>query len=545
MNNAELSFYLIVAITSMAICMAIIPVMMRLAPYIGMVDCPDERKVHTAAVPRSGGVGIVIGILIPLIIWLDYSSFSVSLITGCTILLVFGAWDDARNIRPIFKFIGQFLAAIFVVYYGEIYIIHLPFFSYIDLPEYFGKPLTVVAIVGMVNALNLSDGLDGLAGGEALISLAAITYLAYQFEGTVAILLAAATIGGIFGFLRFNSHPARIFMGDSGSQTLGFVLAVLAVYLTQQVNSLVSPVVALLLLGLPVIDSVVVFFLRARRGDSLVVAAKDHLHHRLLALGFYHYESVVIIYSIQIILIFSAALFPYESDLLLFSIYMGVCLLVFSVITIAERRMWNAHGGGGNAAVFLSSVLKNNQTLKVIPYQVLVSGLSLFVVSVAIMSTDVPVDLGASALVLCLLLFGAITINWLGHILYRLLMFVTIGFSVYLLSTYPPPWLLEQVSLVYLFFLIITISSFITVRVATIDQFQITPLDYLVVIMAIIVSVAPGIEHGASSVVWMVVQIIILFYACELVIQNMTSHFNRFTGSVALALALIAYRGLI
>ena len=202
--------------------------------------------------------------------------------------------------RPVFKFIGQLLAAIIVVYYGEIYVHHFPFLGTEELPEYIGQPFTVVAIVGMVNALNLSDGLDGLAGGEALISLAAIAYLAYQFDGAIAIAVAAATIGGIFGFLRFNSHPARIFMGDAGSQTLGFVLAVLAVYLTQQVNSLVSPVVALLLLGLPIIDSIVVFYLRARRGDSLVVAAKDHLHHRLLALGFYHYESVMIIYSIQV-----------------------------------------------------------------------------------------------------------------------------------------------------------------------------------------------------------------------------------------------------
>ena len=302
MNTDELSFYFLLAIMSMAICMAIIPVMMRVSPYIGMVDNPDQRKVHTAVIPRSGGVGIVVGILIPLIIWLDFSRFIISFIIGCLVLLLFGAWDDARPMRPVFKFIGQLLAAIIVVYYGEIYVHHFPFLDTEALPAYIGQPFTVVAIVGMVNALNLSDGLDGLAGGEALISLAAIAYLAYQFEGATAIAVAAATIGGIFGFLRFNSHPARIFMGDAGSQTLGFVLAVLAVYLTQLVNSVVSPVVALLLLGLPIIDSLVVFYLRARRGDSLVVAAKDHLHHRLLARGFYHYESVMIIYSIQIIL---------------------------------------------------------------------------------------------------------------------------------------------------------------------------------------------------------------------------------------------------
>ena len=123
-------------------------------------------------------------------------------------------------------------------------------------------------------------------------------------------------------------------------------------------------------------------------------------------------------------------------------------------------------------------------------------------------------------------------------------MFVTIGFSVYLLSTYPPVWLLEQISLIYIFFVAITVLSFITMRITVKDKFQITPLDYLVVIMAVIVGIAPGIEHGASSMIWIVVQMIILFYACELVIQNMKSPLNSFTGAAGLALALIAYRGL-
>jgi len=545
MNPDELSFYLLMAIMSMAICMVIIPVMMRAAPYIGMVDSPDGRKVHTAAIPRSGGIGIVIGILIPLFVWLDSSFFSTSLIIGCLILLLFGAWDDARNIRPVFKFAGQLLAAITVVYYGDIYVHHFPFLGTNELPAYIGQPFTVIAIVGMVNALNLSDGLDGLAGGEALISLSAIVYLAYLFEGGVAMTIAAATIGGIFGFLRFNSHPARIFMGDAGSQTLGFVLAVLAVYLTQQVNPVVSPVVALLILGLPIVDSLVVFYLRARRGDSLVVAAKDHLHHRLLALGFYHYESVMIIYSIQIILIVSAALLPYESDLLLTAIYLGLCVLVFSVLTSIERSRWKAHGDEASATLFLSDVLKKYENLAIIPYRVLKAGMSLFIVAAAVMSNDVPIDLGASSLVLLVLLLATISFSWFGDGLYRLLMFVTIGFSVYLLSTYPPSWLLEQISLVYIFFVMITMISFITIRITIKDQFQITPLDYLVIIMAVIVGVAPGIEHGASSMIWMVVQIIILFYACELIIQNMKSQFNSLTGAAGLALALIAFRGLV
>lgn len=542
MNPDELNFYFFIAIMSMAICMAVIPLMMRVAPYIGMVDHPDQRKVHMTAIPKSGGIGIVVGLLIPLLIWLDSSRFSTSLIIGCSTMLIFGAWDDVINMRPLFKFVGQVIAAIIVVYYGDVYVFHFPFLGFEELPEYIGKPFTVFAIVGMVNALNLSDGLDGLAGGEALISLTAIAFLAYQFDGAVVISVAAATIGGILGFLRFNSHPARIFMGDAGSQTLGFVLAVMAVYLTQEVNPLVSPAVALLLLGLPIIDSIVVFYLRARRGDKLVVAAKDHLHHRLLALGFYHYESVMIIYSLQLILVVSAILLPYESDILLISIFLGIGLLVFSIQTFSENIGWRAHGNVSASAGFLFDILKKHDYLTIIFYRVLEGGLSLFVVSAAVMSIDVPIDFGLSSLIL---LIAVITSKWFGDILYRLIMFVTIGFSVYLLSTYPPEWLLEKISLVYLFFIIITVVSFIAVRITVKDQFQITPLDYLVVIMAVIASMVPGIEHGASSMVWMVVQMIILFYACELVIQNMKSRLNSFTGAAGLALVLIAFRGLV
>ena len=546
MEPIELSFYMLIAIVSMAICMAITPIMMRIAPIIGMLDKPDGRKVHTAPIPRSGGVGIVVGMLVSLFLWLELDQFISSLLIGCSLLLFFGAWDDSKNIRPAFKFFGQLMAAITVVYYGDIYVFHFPFMGIEELPQYIGKPFTVIAIIGMINALNLSDGLDGLAGGEALISLSAVAFLSYLYDATTALAVAAATIGGIFGFLRFNSYPARIFMGDAGSQTLGFVLGVLVVYLSQQVNPAISPVTALLLLGLPVVDSVVVFYLRAKRGDSLVVAAKDHLHHRLLGLNFYHYESVIIIYSIQILFVVAAVLLPYESDLLLMSLYIGLFLLVFSIIAFAERSSWSVHNSTiANKPILRSSLLEKYEHLANIPYRVLEAGISLFIVASAITSNMIPVDLGVSSLVLFLLLLVIVITDRFEIYLYRLVMFITIGFSVYLLSTYPPVWLLEQISLVYIFFVTMTLASFIVARIAISDKFQITPLDYLVILMSIFIGMVPGIDHGASSIIWMVIQIIILFYACELTIhQNIGKRLNGLTGSVLLALALISLRGL-
>jgi len=537
------SFYLFIAISSMAICLAITPIMMRIAPIIGMLDKPDNRKVHTAAVPRSGGVGIVVGILVPLFLWLELDRLITSFLIGCSVLLFFGVWDDSRNIRPALKFFGQLVAAITVVYYGGVYVFHFPFMGLDALPQYIGKPFTVIAIVGMINALNLSDGLDGLAGGEALISLVAIAFLSYLYDAAVALAVAAVTIGGIFGFLRFNSYPARIFMGDTGSQALGFVLAVLVVYLSQQVNPVISPVSTLFLLGLPVVDSIMVFYLRAKRGDSLVVAAKDHLHHRLLKLNFHHYESVIIIYSIQILFVVGAILLPYENDFLLMGLYFGICVLIFSITTFAERISWRAHNT--EIPVFLSSVLEKYEYLAIIPYRVLEAGMMLFIIAAAITSNNIPVDLGVSSFVLFLLLVVMVVTNRSGIYLYRLVMFVTLGFSVYLLSTYPPTWLLDQISLVYIFFGVLSLAAFVAVRINNEDNFQISPLDYLVVMVAVIVGMAPGIDHGSSSIIWMAIQIIVLFYTCELTIhQNIGQRFNGLTGSVLLALALFAFRGL-
>ena len=298
MIEETLGLYLLIVILAMAISMAIIPLMMRIAPVIGMIDTPDSRKVHSIPIPRVGGLGIVIGAIIPMFIWLPFPNLTIAIFIGATVLLVFGTWDDIAELGHYVKFVGQFAAAGIVVYYGDLYVSYFPMYGYETIPESIGRPFTLIAIVGMINAINHSDGLDGLAGGESLISIGVITYLAYIFSSDVMLVISAATIGGIFGFLRFNSHPARVFLGDGGSQFLGFILAVLVVILTQQVNTVLSPSIAILLLGLPVVDILAVFFLRAKHKMNLFKATRNHVHHRLLDIGFLHYESVMFIYNV-------------------------------------------------------------------------------------------------------------------------------------------------------------------------------------------------------------------------------------------------------
>ncbi len=545
MSDSNLGTYLLIAMMAMALSMAIIPLMMRLAPKVGMIDEPDPRKVHTAPIPRVGGLGIVIGALVPMIVWLPLTDLSISIFLSSSILLVFGTWDDVTELGHYVKFVGQIAAACLVVYYGDLYVSHFPMYSYEAIPESIGRPFTVVAIVGMINAINHSDGLDGLAGGESLISLSVIAYLAFIFNSNLMLVIAAATIGGIFGFLRFNSHPARVFMGDAGSQFLGFVLAVLVVMLTQQVNSVLSPAIAILLLGLPVVDILAVFFLRAKHKMNLFKATRNHIHHRLLDIGFLHYESVMFIYTVQFVLVISAIFLMYENDLMVLLFYLAICSSVFIFLTVSERHGFKVHKENNGSRDLFSIALARYPRISDVPVKAIESGLSLFIISSALVVYDVPVDFAVSSLVLLALLIFVLLTGVFGYQLYRLILFVTIGFSVYLLTTYPVDWLSNQIDLVFVYFIVMGVVGFVAIKTHSSGEFKITPLDYLVIAIALLIEFLPGENQFRESIIWMIVQMIILFYVGELLIQNMTSRFNRFTGSVMLALGLIAYRGLV
>ncbi len=544
MMNNNLGMYLLIAMMAMAVSMAIIPLMIRLAPALGMIDAPDPRKVHTTPIPRVGGLGIVLGALIPMLVWLPFSNLTISIFLGAAILLVFGTWDDIVELGHYVKFAGQFIAAGIVVYYGDLYVSYFPLNNYETIPEYIGKPFTVIAIVGMINAINHSDGLDGLAGGESLISLGVIAYLAFVFDSELMLVISAATIGGIFGFLRFNSHPARVFMGDGGSQFLGFILAVLVLMLTQQVNTTLSPALPVLLLGLPIVDILAVFFLRAKHKMNLFKATRNHIHHRLLDIGFLHYESVMFIYTVQFILVISAIALMYEKDINVLTFYLFICSSVFVFLTLAERYGFKMHKGSNASRDIITVAMEKYPRMRLVPEKAIETGLSLFIISSALLVYDVPVDFAVSSLVLLVLLSFNLITGFLSNHIYRLVLFVTIGFSVYLLTTYPVDWLSKQYYVVFVYFIVMGILGFITLKTLSKKEFNITPLDYLVIAIALFIEILPGENESRENIIWMIVQIIILFYVCELLIQNMRNRLNRFTASVALALALIAYRGL-
>ena len=532
---------LLTFLTAMALSMAIIPVMMRLAPRLGMVDEPDPRKVHAVPIPRVGGVGIVLGALVAVVLWVPLDQHLRAWLFGSLVLLGFGVWDDAAELGHYVKFIGQFIAAIAVVYWGDVVVWLWPFTDMEPLPAAVAKPLTVIAIVGMINAINHSDGLDGLAGGESLISLTAIAWLAWQAEGMAVTLVALATIGGVFGFLRYNSHPAQVFMGDGGSQFLGFTLAVLVILLTQEVNPALSPSVAALLLGLPIVDILAVFAQRVYHGMNWFRATKNHIHHRLLELGFHHYEAVTLIYGVQFVLVVTAVLIPYESDGLLLGIYLAITLGMLAVVYGLRARGWKAHEADrpGPLARLLDRLRVSRRFEKAL-YQILQWLLVFYLLASVVSVPSVPVDLAWMGLGIFLLFAIRMALGYRVWFLYlRLLVFLSMALVVYLVGNQPPEGIPPEV--IKGFIGVLALIVMVAARYAHKDVFGITPLDYLVVMILIVMAVIPG----AGTAAWLITEMIVLFYASEITIRNMERRWNPFTSSVLAALGIVAVRGLL
>jgi len=512
-----------------------------------MLDKPAARKVHAVPIHRVGGVGIVLGALLPIILLLPLDHSLQAYVFGALVLFGFGVKDDCREQGHYVKFIGQFIAVIAVVYYGDVFVTHLPFMGGEPVSGSTGRLFTVFAMVGMINAINHSDGLDGLAGGESMLSLGGIVYLSYLAGGTTVTMMALATIGGLFGFMRFNTHPARIFMGDGGSQYLGYTLGFLAVLLTQQVNPALSPALPALLLGLPVADIIAVFAQRIYHRMNWFRATKNHIHHRLLDLGFQHYESVVVVYSVQALLVFCAVLMPYESDALILAIYAVVVAAVFSFLFAAERSGWRIRKEDEKASLegFLHSA-RHSPRLLSMAYGLVFAGISMFMVAGAFIATSIPRDLTLAATALFVLLLVRLLAGFQLPLLpLRLLVYVAIVFIVYLTNTYQPAYLTGTDPFTYAFFGVFLTGIALSIRYADGGSFNVTPMDFLIVLAVLALAVLANNGMVAANMTAVALKTIILFYGAELILSRMKHRWNFFTVSVLISLLVTGMRGMI
>jgi UDP-GlcNAc:undecaprenyl-phosphate GlcNAc-1-phosphate transferase len=294
---------LYIFLTALFLSLIMVPALRRWAIEKKQFDIPSGRKVHVRPKPRLGGVAIFIAFLFAMLVFDDIGRQVKGILAGSLIVFATGMVDDLYGLSAKKKFMGEIFGCLVTIFVGGLYITHLGNlfgFGMIEMPAWLGVVFTVFAIVGVVNALNLLDGLDGLAGGFAAVALGAFVLLGY-LDGNLAVMsLSAALMGGLFGFLRFNVYPARIFMGDAGSLTVGFLLGFLAIFLTQTPGATVKPIVPFIILGLPIIDTVRVMSERLMRRGNPFVPDRTHVHHRFLDLGFHHRFTVLIIHGMTL-----------------------------------------------------------------------------------------------------------------------------------------------------------------------------------------------------------------------------------------------------
>ena len=296
---------LIVILVSFTISFSFTPVLRQFIIKAGIFDIPEKsRKIHDIPKPTSGGIAIYVAFIIPIVtfFFINYSSFAgsiwyariIGLLFTSTLIIITGFVDDLRGMDPIKKLFFQVLASILIYNFGfKIRLLTNPFGETIQI-GFLGLPLTIIWIVGITNAINLVDGIDGLATGVVLFASITIYSISICLGNQVSSVLIAAILGSCSGFLKYNFHPAKIFLGDTGSQFLGFLIGVVSIGACQKSSLAVALLTPVIVLGLPIMETLVSVGRRVTKSSSPFNADMDHVHHRLLSRGYSQRQTVYI-----------------------------------------------------------------------------------------------------------------------------------------------------------------------------------------------------------------------------------------------------------
>ena len=333
------------------------PYTMRLAHKVGAIDVADERKVHKGSIPRLGGIAIICGFIVSMIYLIIVSSLEGTInfggknnymlklagfLGGIIVLGITCFIDDSKGVNAFIKLFAQIIAAVIVTACGiRINFIQIPFIkNHINLGNAFSYIITIGWIVGITNAINLIDGLDGLSSGVSLIAcISLLIIFASNNSSVLSILLITALAGGIVGFLPFNFNPAKTFVGDVGSNFLGFSLAVISIFGVAKTYTVLVLITPLIVLGLPIFDTLFAIIRRIVKGKSIKAVFKPdkgHLHHRLMAKGYTQKQSVLILYGL------SATLGMFAIILLDSGIWKAIsfALLVIAIVAIGYKDIF-------------------------------------------------------------------------------------------------------------------------------------------------------------------------------------------------------------
>ncbi len=542
--------YLTSLLLSMFITLTLIPILRGVARHVHLVDLPSERKVHTQPIPKVGGIAMAVGILVPATLWLEISIFAKAVLSASGIIILFGIVDDMRDVGYKLKLFGQIMAGMIVIYYGGISIQTmgniLP--AGLSIPPLLGIPLTLLVIVGVTNAINLSDGLDGLAGGVAMLCFICIAYLSYRIEMINIALLSIAIAGAIFGFLRFNTYPANIFMGDAGSQLLGFLAITLSLKITQGATPY-SPLLPLILLGFPILDTLTVMTERIVGGRSPFVADKNHFHHKLIRLGLFHNEAVFIIYVLQAFLVSSAFVFRFHSEwflLVYYGIFSGT--IVFGFIG-ADRSGWRLKRYDiiDNFIKGKLRWIKDKQIVIRVSFRIVKWGLPVLLLFTCFIPLRMPaylpmIALGFSCIVIWTRLFR---IEWMGGVL-RMALYLLIPFLLFLTEIHSPVWMGVRIEGLYqICFGIIAVFVIFTLKFTRRRKgFKSTPMDFLIFFIALVIPKLADLNIVSFNLGMLTVRVIIFLFSYEVLIGELRKDFDGLALITILTMLVLTVRGI-
>ncbi|MFZ3373782.1 MAG: MraY family glycosyltransferase [Desulfitobacteriaceae bacterium] len=344
--------YFLIFFHALIVAIMATPVSIVLAKRWGAIDYPSGRRIHLHPIPRLGGLAIYaafwLAVIFTVVIFnLKWDMQYWGLLLGSTVILLVGIWDDIKGFRPLIKLFWQLLAAVILVFFG--FSLSFPFLETIPLGDVggavVGAILAVFWVVGLVNTVNISDGLDGLAAGICFLAALLLFWSAHRIGQFPAAYLTLALAGATLGFLFYNFHPAQVFMGDSGSMFLGYVIGGISIMGLLKTATVLGLVFPLLVLGMPLTDLVFAIIRRKWRGNSIAKADKGHLHHRLLDAGFSQRQAVLLLYALSACFGIAAVLLAqgyWLEGLALFLVEIVFILIIFlrqmHLLTFLSRR---------------------------------------------------------------------------------------------------------------------------------------------------------------------------------------------------------------
>lgn len=331
--SKELFNVIVIVLTTFFFTVLFVPVVKKIAIKIGAVAIPNERSSHTINMPQLGGVAIFFGFLLGYILFSNQTTEMNSVLIGSFILIIFGIVDDINPIKARYKLLIQIVAASIVAIYGGLLLKEIGAFGYYISFNDFSYPLTIFFIVAMINVINLIDGLDGLSAGISSIYFLTIGIIAFinNSLGGLDIVLAFIMLGATLGFLYHNFYPAKIFMGDAGSAFMGFMIAIIALLGFKNVT-LTSFIIPVLILAVPILDTLFAIIRRIISKKSIGQADKEHLHHQLMKMKFSHRNTVLIIYLIEILFSITSVIYVLNNAQLGIVLYIILAGLVIWIV---------------------------------------------------------------------------------------------------------------------------------------------------------------------------------------------------------------------